>query len=148
MGVWWHTYNRDMGIVSFPSFFFFSLWNTSTTKLSTYKATPCVGQCQSVGSRRFVSNKGYVFLPSLFCGLVKGPERAEAEFFITPFIWTKAFPDRYYFSSKEKISLRNRDDDDGWSSGGAKLCRGKSLETYGVSLTYDPESRDSVLSPS
>lgn len=25
---------------------------------------PCVGQCQSVGSQRFVSNKGYVFLPS------------------------------------------------------------------------------------
>lgn len=96
-------YNRDMGTVFFPSFLLlFSLWNKSTTKLSTYKAIPYVGQCQSVGSRRFVSNKGYVFLPSLFCGLVKGPKRAEAEFFITPFIWTKAFPDRYYFFPRKK----------------------------------------------
>lgn len=77
-------------------------------------------------------NKGYVRVLALF---VLGTDqriekRAEAEFnHHSPFIGTKSLPRSLLllFFKREKLRLRNRDHD-GWSSRGAKLHTGKSLQ--------------------
>lgn len=146
MGVWWRTYNRNMGIVFFPSFFFFLCGirvqrNCPLTKLflvlDNVKVLALDGSCQT---------KAMCSCPLCFVDSSKDRNVQKRSSSSLPSSGQKPSPIVIFFS-KEKVSLRNRDDD-GWSSRGAKLCRGKSLETYRVSLTYGPESRDSVLSPS